>query len=223
MTQDDVRVKQKWSRTEAPVNEDDIRTVPPWIVLLGVDGVGKSSILDLIKLNSFTPYRGIRIFHRRPGVVYAKPEEDSGVILHYAKPPHNPVKSSLKLLVMVLDWIFGYWLHIRKWRSEGYLVISDRHSLLDMLVDPLRYRYGGPHRLVELVLPLTPQPDLVLVLDAPEDVLEARKSELTKQQIKELREGYLQMSRSLPNFRVIDAARSIEEVYADVIAAIQAL
>jgi thymidylate kinase len=124
---------------------------------------------------------------------------------------------------MVLDWIMGYWLQIRKWRSQGYLVISDRHSLLDMLVDPLRYRYGGPHRLVELVLPLTPRPDLILLLDAPEEILEARKSELTKEQIKELREGYLQLSRSLPNFRVIEASHSIEEVYADVVDAILAL
>jgi thymidylate kinase len=124
---------------------------------------------------------------------------------------------------MVLDWLMGYWLHIRKWRSQGYLVIADRHSLLDMLVDPLRYRYGGPRRLVNIVLPFTPQPDLILLLDAPVEVLEARKSELTKEQIIELREGYLQLSRSLPNFRVIETSRSIEEVCADVVEAIQAL
>jgi len=223
MASPNIQAERRWDRKEVEANLESRQAAPPWIVMLGVDGAGKSSVLDLLTNGSLSDFRRFRIFHRRPAVVYARSVETSPVISHYGKPPHGPVKSVLKLLVMVLDWLMGYWLHIRKWRSQGYLVIADRHSLLDMLVDPLRYRYGGPRRLVNIVLPFTPQPDLILLLDASVEVLEARKSELTKEQIIELREGYLQLSRSLPNFRVIETSRSIEEVCADVVEAIQAL
>lgn len=223
MNDREVHAGHKLAREEVGGKAKPRQVCHPWIVLLGVDGAGKSSVLDILMKESFSGIRGIKIFHRRPAVVYARSIETSSVISHYGKPPHGQVKSVIKLLVMVMDWIMGYWLKIRKWRSQGYLVISDRHSLLDMLVDPLRYRYGGPQRLVNLVLPLTPQPDLIILLDAPEEILEARKTELTTEMIKELREGYLQLSHSLANFRVIDASHSIEEVCADVVKTIQAI
>jgi thymidylate kinase len=223
MSDQDVHVGHKIAGQAADGKTKLRQVSTPWIVMLGVDGAGKSSVLDILIKESFSGIRGVKVFHRRPAVVYARSVENSSIISHYGKPPHGQIKSVIKLFVMVLDWIMGYWLEIRKWCSQGYLVISDRHSLMDMLVDPLRYRYGGPRRLVNLVLPLTPQPDLILLLDAPEEVLEARKTELTTQMIKELREGYLQLSHSLPNFRVIDASQSIEEVCADVVEAIQTL
>ncbi len=223
MTNRDTNAGQNMPGKEGEGFFETKQALPPWITILGVDGAGKSSVLERLPDAAFFGFKGIRIFHRRPAVVYPRPPEMTYVISHYLKPPHGPVKSVLKLFVMVLDWLAGYYLQIRKWRSQGNLVIADRHSLLDLLVDPLRYRYGGPRRLVEILLPLTPQPDLILLLDAPVEVLQARKSELTTGQAQQLRTGYLQLSRSLPGFRVIDSTRPIEEVCTEVVEAIQSL
>jgi thymidylate kinase len=223
MTGQDMGAESRWTIKETVIQNQKPPKTLPWIVMLGVDGTGKSTVLDYLTAGALLDVRGIRVFHRRPAVVYPRPVETSPIISHYGKPPHGKVKSVLKLFVMVLDWVFGYWLHIRKWRSQGYLVISDRHSLLDMLVDPLRYRYGGPQGLVEKLLPFAPQPDLILLLDAPVEVLQSRKTELTDAMATELREGYLRLSQIRPNFRVISTTKPIEEVCIEVVDAIRAL
>jgi len=188
-----------------------------WIALLGVDGTGKSTVLrELQSALSELPYRGIKVFHRRPGVAYRTVQNPAVPVPHYGKPAYGSLASVLKLLVMVLDWHFGYWLRIRKQVRQGYLVIADRHSLLDLLADPLRYRYGGPRWLVQAFIRLVPMPDLVLLLNAPLEVLLARKSEIPADKLAELSEAYLRLSKQMSNFRVIDASQPLEDVVASV-------
>lgn len=188
-----------------------------WIALLGVDGSGKSTVLrELQSSLSGLPYRGIKVFHRRPGVAYRTIQNPAVPVPHYGKPAYGTLASSLKLFVMVLDWHFGYWTKIRRQIREGYLVIADRHSLLDLLSDPLRYRYGGPHWLVQAAIRLVPMPDLILLLDAPLEVLLSRKREIPAEKLAELREAYLRLSNQMSGFSVIDASQPLEEVVASV-------
>ena len=49
----------------------------------------------------------------------------------------------------------------------------------DLLVDPRRYRYGGPMSLARLIVRFMPQPDLVFFLDATPEILLARKQEVS--------------------------------------------
>jgi thymidylate kinase len=188
----------------------------PWITLLGLDGSGKSSVLA--RLQQLSPLE-ITVVHRRPGITYRSraANPNASGISHYSKPPHNKVKSILKLGAMMLDWHIGYWTHIHRCRHRGQLVIADRHSLLDLIADPLRYRYGGPASLVPLAIRLTPMPSCVLFLDGPFSVLQARKPELSAEKAKELRTTYLQLMGTLPNGRIIDAAQSLDQVVAEVI------
>jgi thymidylate kinase len=188
-----------------------------WIALLGVDGTGKSTVLRELKscINSL-PYEGIHVFHRRPGLAYRSHNSPTATIRHYEKPAYGIWISIVKLFAMVLDWEFGYWSIIRKNYSDGYLVIADRHSLFDLIADPLRYRYGGPKWLVRLALRLVPKPDLVLLLDAPLEVLLARKSELPAEKMAELRHNYLQLCSQIPNCSMIDASQPLAEVVSSV-------
>jgi thymidylate kinase len=189
----------------------------PWVVILGVDGSGKSSVLQSLAARfEAAPVAGVKIVHRRPGVVYSARDGGSGAVAHYSKPAHGKVKSTLKLAAMILDWLFGYWSQLAYRRAKGYLLFSDRHSLLDLLVDPLRYRYSGPSWMVRLALRCVPMPDLVLLLDAPVHVLQARKHELAPEEATRQRNAYLELMATLPNSTIIDVARPLNQVVADV-------
>jgi thymidylate kinase len=190
----------------------------PWITLLGVDGSGKSTVLaELEQALAATACSGLFVLHRRPQLVYRTATASSeGSIEHYGKAPHGRFRSAVKLAAMWLDWLVGYFVLIRRRRAQGILVVADRHSLLDILVDPLRYRYGGSPRWVETAVCLLPMPDVIVLLDAPTAVLQSRKQELSPTQAAYLRQNYLKLVRAHPPAYVVDASQPLAQVVADV-------
>jgi hypothetical protein len=118
----------------------------------------------------------------------------------------------------------GYWLAfqtigqigLRIALARSTLVLYDRH-FVDVLVDPARYRYGGPMWLMRLVWRLIPRPDLILLLDAPAEVLQARKQEVPFAVTARQRNAYAALVRTLPNGRFVNAAQPFEAVANDAI------
>jgi thymidylate kinase len=99
-------------------------------------------------------------------------------------------------------------------------VIFDRYHA-DLLVDPKRYRYGGPMCLARLASRLMPQPDLVIFLDAEPEVLLARKQEVSQKALEKSREKYLELCKMHQRFRIIDASQPLEKVVLDVLKLIE--
>lgn len=173
------------------------------------------------------PLKEAQLGYRRPGVVVPLSEqnEEGGVqlITHYSKPNHPPLKSAGKLVMMTLDWLIGYWRALAPKLANGHPIIFDRHYLIDLAVDPNRYRYGGPIWLVRLAQKITPKPNLVLFLDVTEEVSQARKQEPGADNFNEQRQAYLSMARQSPNWCVIDATQPLERVLSEVEAALSSV
>ena len=69
--------------------------------------------------------------------------------------------------------------------------------------------------MARLVGRVFPQPDLVILLDAPAEVLHARKQEVSLEETARQREGYLELVQELPNGHVVDASKPVHEVVVD--------
>jgi thymidylate kinase len=93
-------------------------------------------------------------------------------------------------------------------------VVFDRYYD-DVRIDPTRYRYGGPQLLARLVRPLIPQPDVTLVLDAPEDIVLSRKAELTVEELARQRRLYRDFQMRFRNVYLVDTASSPADVRTD--------
>ena len=95
------------------------------------------------------------------------------------------------------------------------LLVHDRY-MTEIVVDPRRFRFAGPAWLGGIFRRLTPPLDLVILLDAPPDVLQSRKQEVPFEETKRQREAYRALVRHMPNGRIVNADRPVEQVIEDV-------
>ena len=102
------------------------------------------------------------------------------------------------------------------YQRRGNIVVFDRHFFLDYYAyDVVGNR--GEQSLARrihgfILLHAYPRPDLVLYLDAPAEVLFARKGEGTLEALERRRQDYLQMREHVPHFVVVDATQPIDDV-----------
>jgi len=116
-----------------------------------------------------------------------------------------------EIVRQVLSWTY---------QARGFLVVYDRHFLLDFSQAGPDDRRASERIHTWFLEHLYPKPHLTLFLDAPADVLVARKQEVPERYLQRKRAAILERGARLPHFEVVDASRSIDEVYgstADVI------
>lgn len=180
------------------------------VVLLGADGAGKSTTVAALG-NALAPaFRRIASKHLAPAL-FQVARATPPVTAPHSRPPRLLVGSLAKAVYWVVDYTVGYYLKIRPALARSTLVIFDRY-LVDVLIDPRRYRYGGPPWVLHLVWSLVPKPDLVILLDAPTEVLRGRKQEVSLRETERQRHAYRALVGTLPNGHVVDAAQPPDRV-----------
>jgi thymidylate kinase len=114
------------------------------------------------------------------------------------------------------------WVHQRR----GRVVLFDRHFFCDYYAaDVAGRRAGRPwtSRVHGALLRHYPRPDLVIMLDAPADVLHQRKPEGTLEYLERMRQDHLALERVVDRFVRVDATQDADAVTRDVLAAITSL
>ncbi len=203
------------------------------IALIGPDGAGKTSVSNMLQQRSPVPlkclYMGINIKSSR----VALPTSRLAELLKARSTGRASVdtnrragtqrsRGSLRSMARLVNRVADEWYRqFVSWyyQLRGYTVLYDRHFLYDFATygpkTPDRPKLSARlHR--ALLRALYPRPDLVIYLDAPAEVLFARKGEGTVEELEWRRQAFLQIGESDPSFVRIDATRPFEEVCADV-------
>lgn len=186
----------------------------PWVVVLGPDGSGKTSLIQELQksfsgANSSIPK--IVHLHWCPELLPSAARDRGPVENPHGQRPRGVFSSIAKLFYLLLKWRLGYLCRVLPHRMQRRVVVFDRHYV-DLLVDPRRYRFGGPLRFAQWVARLIPQPDLWLVLDADPKILQQRKREVTFDETARQRRAYVELASRLRNAYVLNVARPLPAV-----------
>ena len=115
---------------------------------------------------------------------------------------------------------------VRRSLAQGQLVVCDRHFVYDFALKRLLAEPEGggwADRLhSRLLARWYPRPDLAIFLDAPAEVLFARKADAPIQYLHVRQGRYRRASEVLPEFRAVDATQPLAAVVGDTIAMIEA-
>jgi thymidylate kinase len=183
------------------------------VIFLGSDGAGKSSVIQNVRKELAGAFSNTSCLMFPPALVRRfRGRTEGPPVLPHDLPPRSALASVVRAVgYWFAYYTIGYWISIRPALARSTLVIHDRH-LLDALVDPTRYRYAGPRWLLRWIWRLIPKPDLVILLDAPAEVLQARKQELPFEETVKQVEAYRKLIRALPNGFVVDASAPLRDV-----------
>lgn len=125
------------------------------------------------------------------------------------------IKSVIRIASLIAEeWFrqFVAWY----FRARGYIVIFDRHFYFDyykhLIADTDTERTIGDRVHGLMLNHIFPKPDYVICLDAPAEVLFARKAEGTVELLEQRRQEYVRFQDVVERFVTVDATQSMDEV-----------
>lgn len=194
-----------------------------FIALLAPDGAGKSTLAQTLK----------RDFGVKARLIYMGTNLAASTVgLPTTKRLHRIMKDSrtpklLRLLLKPFNYlnrVAELWYRIayaHGQRLQGKFVVFDRYVYDSWIARPATTWAKRMRR--KFFEAGWPQPDLVVLLDAPGELLFRRKGEHSPEWLEQQRQAYLALQKHLPQMRVLDATMSAEQVRRETTAMIWAV
>lgn len=214
------------------------------VALIGPDGAGKSTVAREVVRGLSVParylYMGVNLessrlmlpttrlaleFKRARGRRAQMTAKWSAGTPAHAKP--NLLRGAYSAL-RLLFWTAEEWyraLVAQVYMRRGEVVVFDRHFVYDYHashVAPHRGRTLTARLHGEMLRRLYPRPDLVICLDAPAELLRARKHEHTVESLERRRREYLALASITPDFVVVDATQPLPAIVNQISAMLEA-
>jgi len=213
------------------------------VALIGCDGAGKTTVARALERDASLPirylYMGVsadsadrqlpttRLIHALKRKRGAPPDTRGPRDRDEALAPPPPaglakrVRRNARSLLRLSNRVAEEWYRqILAYASmaRGAIVVFDRHFYADYHA----YDLSGAERTLSrrlhgwLLKHAYPKPDLVIYLDAPAEVLFARKGERTSASLTRRREDYLSLKAVAPHFHVVSATQPLDDVIDEV-------
>src|SRR5688572_11601020 len=207
------------------------------ITLIGPDRAGKTTITRRLETSGLLPfkylYMGVSISSSNTALFTSRlaerfkrrsrgaPASSHGESSASSRPGKVGFRHQLRAAARLTNRLADAWFRQGlSWyyQLRGMVVLYDRHFVFDYAPE---ITMGTPDSLEKrlqqwCLTRLYPSPDLVIFLDAPGEVLFARKGELSPAELERRRQGFLRQGERLPNFVRVDATRPLEVVYQEV-------
>lgn len=174
------------------------------IAVIGTDGSGKSTVIKNLTTTLSPAFRRVKNYHWKPELFGDKESANVIVTEPHKKPPRSFIISVIKLLYYIGQYLFGYLLKIYPKKIKSTLVVFDRYYY-DMIVDQKRFRMKLSPKIIQLFLPIIPEPDLVFLLKTDAPIALKRKNELPVEEIERQNKEFLSLAKTLKGrFYIID-------------------
>lgn len=169
------------------------------ITFSGVDGAGKSTIIDNVKRELEKKYRKkVVVIRHRPSLLpilsawtkgKEKAEQDAANTLPRQGNNSSKLSSFVRFSYYYIDYLFGQFYVNFKYKYRGVIVLYDRYYY-DFILDAKRSNIDLPEGLVKFGFNFVFTPDCNFFLYASPEVILKRKQELSAETILELTKKY---------------------------------
>lgn len=164
----------------------------------GVDGAGKSTILDRVHESLRSAGYNVVLLRSRPSClpilsafVHGKKNAELRAASSLPRRGGNKSKASslLRFFYYFSDYLVGQWIIKLKYRDQSVIVLYDRYYY-DYIADPRRSNLREDFSLAQPLLPFIIEPEINFFLYASPDVILQRKKELNASDIIRLTTSY---------------------------------
>lgn len=191
---------------------------PAKYLYMGLSSISSNRVLPVSRL---VRYLKMRAFEREVKEAGGNTPETLTVhSLNFRPVKRGPLWMTARFLNRMAEALYR---QLTSWsyQRRGYVVVADRHFLVDAATSGSNSRSqerANSGRLLEhwVLSRVLRQPDLVIFLDAPAEVLYARKREATPEYLEWRRRVILEQGAKMANFVRVDATQPADRVLAEV-------
>ena len=165
----------------------------------GVDGAGKSTVLDSVNVELQKKYRKKTVVLRhRPSIlpilstlIHGKSKAEKIALNKLPRQGSNvsTFSSFFRFMYYYTDYILGQFYIYFKYTIRGYAILYDRYYF-DFIIDSKRSNIVLPQWLIKWCYALVFKPNVNVFLYAEPKVILSRKQEMSKEDIEKLTKGY---------------------------------